>query len=138
MSWKLLAMDVPQFLKDVEKEPTKTVKDFVTMFKSVAPPQSVLSILSTVACGYLTYKTGNRRFLAATLLAVFPMPWTMLVMMPQANNKMFALNKRIEESSEEMDAAQVEPIVKTWRWMHSLRAITATAAFAIIAATAVF
>eukprot|EP01133_Synstelium_polycarpum_P015359 gene15359-18219_t len=105
----------------------------------------MLSMLSTVTCGCLTYKTsaaasGNIWFLLAlaTLLAVFSLPWTMFVMMPQTVNKMFALNKRIEESSrEEIDPTQVVPIIKTWRWMHALRAITTTAAFAIIASTTV-
>eukprot|EP01133_Synstelium_polycarpum_P013396 gene13396-15773_t len=134
--WKLLAVEVPELLRGVEADPNKIVKDFVAMYNSVAPPQIVLALISTISSGYLAFKTGNKRFLASTLLAFFPVPFTILLMAPQTNDKMIEMSKSLE-NSEQIDTATIEPILKKWRWMHGLRALTSTAAFSILCATGI-
>ena len=99
---------------------------FVTTYNNAAKIAIISILTGTISHGICYYKTKQNKYLYASLLSFFSMPFTILAIAP-VNNQLFALQKL----GDDYDRQKVHALINKWNTLQAFRTITGAAAFAI-------
>jgi len=108
------------------------LKLWVNLYRSAAPIQAALAIAGGASGAILWYRGLGKHWLTGSLLAASVVPFTLAIIAPLANHKLFALHEQV--NSEQTSIPIVEPeiarLLVLWNRLHAVRSVASLLGFA--------
>jgi len=103
------------------------VTSWGTLYKNIAGFQASLAILafsSSIALWRLGHGNSWRN---GGLLIASVVPFTIFVIAPQANNKLFAIEEKLQKTPDDsvpsQDEEEIDRLLNLWSWLHGVRSV---------------
>ena len=108
------------------RSPRDSLKAWADQYKAFAPVQASLVVIGSVSSMTLYYFTKQSHWLKHSILLGSIFPFTMMVIKPLANDKLFELHDEVEDNyvSKKHDF-QISDLLTFWNQLHLVRTVSA-------------